>query len=363
MLLESDAFGPTATDFRPNESSTNQWLESKTLLERLEVAIQETVQVSGTLRAAAEHHFASGGKRFRGRLALATGLASGLTREEALPAAVAVELLHNASLVHDDLQDGDCDRRGHSSVWAAFGSDIAILLGDMLIANALAASAGGPLGTAGAATATMARSVGRLAEGQARDTEPTASTRWTPQSYEWIARRKTGELVALAVRLPLIHAGAARADLERASMAGELVGVGYQILDDLADLTPGKGREVGADLRRARMSSVLVHHLLECDPRAARTLHDTLGRSRSSPGACQDLRATLVDLVEGPAVPACLAQQRRCFDVALQEAECIDTEVASVLRAAASDIRRRTFRTVASARSEQRASALVPRTS
>jgi geranylgeranyl pyrophosphate synthase len=352
MLLQSNAFGRTATVRERAETVTSHWVESESLLARLEDELLGTLEIGGPLGAAARHHFASGGKRFRGRLSLATGLAAGLSEDEALPAAIAVELLHNASLVHDDLQDGDVTRRGQRSVWSAFGADVAVLLGDTLIAYAIAASARGPMGTAGDATAAMARCVGRLAEGQARDTEPPPSTEWTPQAYDWIARHKTGELLALAVQLPLLHAGATRTDLAHAGTAAELIGVGYQILDDIADLTSAKGRDAGTDLRSARMSSVLVHHLLGCGAQAARSLHRDLARTRLDGGGDEG-RTTIFDLVAGPAVPACLAHQRRCFDAALRNAEVLHSDVVAVLQESAGEIRRRTFRTVAAARGER----------
>ncbi len=86
------------------------------------------------LATAAQHHFKRTGKQLRGRMALAAGDSFGVPRTTSLPWAAAVEVLHNASLVHDDICDGDMVRRGAPSVWALYGRDTALALGDWLIA-------------------------------------------------------------------------------------------------------------------------------------------------------------------------------------------------------------------------------------
>jgi geranylgeranyl diphosphate synthase, type II len=93
----------------------------------------------GGLDAAVRHSLEGGGKRVRPVLCLATAEAAGAEPEEALPAAAALELVHNFSLVHDDLPalDDDAVRRGRPSSWAQFGEDVAILAGDALLAEAL----------------------------------------------------------------------------------------------------------------------------------------------------------------------------------------------------------------------------------
>ena len=86
------------------------------------------------LATPAQHHFKRTGKQLRGCMALAAGDSFGVPRTGSLPWAAAVEILHNASLVHDDICDGDMVRRGSPSVWALYGRDTALALGDWLIA-------------------------------------------------------------------------------------------------------------------------------------------------------------------------------------------------------------------------------------
>ena len=88
---------------------------------------------------AARYHFSAGGSRIRAQLGLAAAAALNLSPQASLACALAPELLHNASLVHDDLQDEDTMRRTRPAVWSRFGKDIAISTGDLLISAAYVA--------------------------------------------------------------------------------------------------------------------------------------------------------------------------------------------------------------------------------
>ncbi len=99
-------------------------------------------KVTGQPSAAAQaatYHFAAGGRRLRARLAIHAALALGLDPADGVALATAAELLHNASLIHDDLQDRSSSRRGTDTVWAAFGDDVAICAGDLLLSAAYSA--------------------------------------------------------------------------------------------------------------------------------------------------------------------------------------------------------------------------------
>ena len=96
-------------------------------------------RADGLIRQAALYHLSSGGSRVRAKLALQSANALGLGVKTSLAIASACELLHNASLVHDDLQDGDAYRRGDIAVWKKFGTNAAICLGDMMVSAAYAA--------------------------------------------------------------------------------------------------------------------------------------------------------------------------------------------------------------------------------
>ena len=203
-------------------------------------------------RAAADH-LAAGGGRLRARLALSAASALGLEDAMAVSAAASVELLHNASLVHDDLQDGDGTRRGAPAVWAAYGADAAICTGDMLLSAAYAAAAplvSGAPGTLGHIHAAVAGTI----HGQIADRRTAAAPSEDVAGFARTARAKAGPFLALPLELPLMAAG--RDDgLDSAAEAGRAFALAYQIADDLADRSADAARD-GANavgvLSRAR---------------------------------------------------------------------------------------------------------------
>jgi geranylgeranyl diphosphate synthase type II len=169
-----------------------------------------------------------GGKRIRPVICLATGEAVGFEPERILPAAAALELVHNFSLVHDDLPslDDDAERRGKASVWAAYGEGKAVLAGDALLAEAFRLAASYP-------SATVARELAEatlgMIGGQYLDTmEP------NPE-LETVHRLKTGRLFYASVTLALAAAELAE-DAQRPwrAFADEL-GMLFQVVDDILD--------------------------------------------------------------------------------------------------------------------------------
>ena len=185
------------------------------------------------------HYAATGpGKRLRPAVVIAAAEACGATRELALPAAVALEMLHAYTLVHDDLpaMDDDDVRRGRPTVHVAFGEAIAILAGDGLLTAAFGALAEiGP--GASAAMTLLARRAGarELLAGQALDLTLAPDDLADIAAVERLHAAKTGALFAAAAELGAIAAGAAPhicADLGRYGMA---IGVAFQHADDRDD--------------------------------------------------------------------------------------------------------------------------------
>ena len=105
-------------------------------IDKVDQLIKDLLGGSGIMAETASYHLASGGKKFRPMFLLAIANAVGAPQKAAVQTAAACELLHNASLVHDDLQDKDETRRGRPAVWQKFGPEIAINLGDYIIASA-----------------------------------------------------------------------------------------------------------------------------------------------------------------------------------------------------------------------------------
>jgi geranylgeranyl diphosphate synthase type II len=169
-----------------------------------------------------------GGKRVRPVICLATAEAAGADPERALPAAAAVELVHNFSLVHDDLPalDNDDIRRGNPSVWARYGEAIAVLAGDALLAEAFRLALSYP-------TPSVARELAQatlgMIGGQYLDITETAPDEATLHNL------KTGRLFAASVGLALWVADVAEAAQAPWRAFGDELGLLFQIVDDILD--------------------------------------------------------------------------------------------------------------------------------
>ena len=167
------------------------------LLADVEVLMAE---LAGPNRAGqmAREHLDTGGKRLRAQLALEVSHALGCCAQEAVPWAAAVELLHNATLVHDDVQDGDTERRGHPTTWARHGTAQAINVGDLLLMLPFLAIARLPRGVARAGLSEdLARAACDVVRGQALELDLLPERRFDADSYRTAVRGKTGALLAL----------------------------------------------------------------------------------------------------------------------------------------------------------------------
>lgn len=170
------------------------------------------------------------GKRLRGSLVCLVAEALDGRVEQALPGALAVEMVQAASLVHDDFVDGDALRRGRPAAWTRLSPRRAVLLADLLFATAIEKMAG-----AGARECTtIARAIAAMAQGAVQETLDRGA-------YRSIIRLKTGSLFAAAARLGALAACASDTTVEAAAQFGARLGEVYQIADDLADEPPAPG--------------------------------------------------------------------------------------------------------------------------
>src|SRR5437879_13268270 len=179
-----------------------------------------------------------GGKRVRGVICLATAQAAGAEPEHALPAAAALELVHNFSLVHDDLPalDDDDIRRGQPSTWAQYGEAVGILAGDALLAEAFRLALSYPTPAVGRE---LAQATLGMIGGQYLDITGTASDEAT------LHRLKTGCLFAASVGLALWVAELPEREQAPWRAFGDELGLLFQIVDDILD-ADGYGLTHGA---------------------------------------------------------------------------------------------------------------------
>lgn len=293
---------------------------------------------------------ASGGKGVRQALAVLGAEAVGAPGRDGVPAAVAVELVHVFSLLHDDVMDGDPLRRGRPSVWKAYGTGPAVLAGDALFALAvetlataptgpagpadLAGPAGpmgpagpagsanpagptgpigpmgpegvadpagsaGPAGAAGpAALRVLSAALADLVRGQADDllfaSRPWSGERQVrPAEYRTMAERKTGALLGCALALGALLGGASPATAAALDRAGRHLGTAFQVADDVLGIWGDPavtGKPVHGDLRERKKTLPL---LLALD----------------SPGPAAGRLAALLETAEDPARAAALVER------------------------------------------------------
>jgi len=197
----------------------------------------------GGLADSMKYSVFSGGKRFRPILVLCAGESFGCDCITALPFACAIELIHNYSLIHDDLpaMDDDDFRRGKLSCHKAYGEDVAILAGDALLTLAFEilsqASAGsGTLGKKIKAIEEISRSAGLsgMVGGQYLDIKASIED-LNREDYSSLVKKKTGSLISAAVRTGALLGQASPNDLEAVSMYAENLGFAFQIRDDILD--------------------------------------------------------------------------------------------------------------------------------
>ncbi len=190
----------------------------------------------------------AGGKRFRPLLVLLAGHFGDPGAAGVVPAAVAIELTHLSTLYHDDVMDEALLRRGTPSANSRWDNTVAILTGDFLFARASEITA--DLGTE--ATRILARTIAVLCEGQIRETVGVAEGADPVAHYLQVVADKTGSLIATSGRLGALLAGASAGVVETLARYGAVIGVAFQLSDDLLDVaseTTQSGKTPGTDLR------------------------------------------------------------------------------------------------------------------
>lgn len=223
------------------------------------------------IRPAVEHHLAGGGKRVRAALALVGTAAAGQSATVGLPGAVAIELVHNFSLLHDDIIDGDTERRHRPTVWAAFGSGQAIIAGDALATLALEVLLDGPEPERPAAAARLAGATQQMIAGQAADMAFEQRSFVGLEECLAMVRGKTGALLSCAAALGPILAGAEPEVVEALSDFGLHLGIAFQAVDDLLGIwgdPSATGKPAGNDLLVHKKSLPVVVALAATDRRA-----------------------------------------------------------------------------------------------
>jgi heptaprenyl diphosphate synthase len=264
------------------------------------------------------HLIAAGGKRLRPGLALAaaTGGRRPATSED-LSGAVAVELVHLASLYHDDVMDEATIRRNVESVNARFGNLVAIVAGDFLLARSAEIAAS--LGTEIAGL--LANTLARLCEGQVTEVRSAFNLDRTEDDYFTTITGKTAALMSTSCRIGALTGGLSRAEVDALSDFGRCFGMVFQLRDDVLDVIGTEetiGKRPGQDIAEGVYTLPVLIALR--DPDAGPELTSLLGQPLAQP----EREKARVIVAESGAVEATLSAGRRFTDDAIDAARGVE---------------------------------------
>jgi len=235
------------------------------------------------LNAAFQQLIGAGGKRIRPTLLVLSfrSLDGESSISYAAPIAIAVELIHSATLVHDDIIDRSTKRRGVETVFKKWGEEAAILVGDLLFSEAF--------GLVGVheipeLTEVISETCIKLTEGEMLEFRHTGNTSMTEEVYLEIIERKTASLFEASTRCGGLLAHAREGEVEALARYGFNFGVCFQIIDDILDITGGEkfGKPQGIDIREGKVTIPVIHALKHS--RHSGELEEIIGKSRKKAG-------------------------------------------------------------------------------
>lgn len=214
----------------------------------------------GLLSSALTHIRQRGGKRMRPMLILLTAKNYGAISDVTQHAAVGLELLHTASLVHDDVVDESEERRGQASVNASYNNKVAVLVGDYILSTALLSVSF----TCNQRIIQYLAELGRtLAAGEILQLSNIQNQEFSEEVYYQVINQKTAALFEACAAIGAISAGASDEDIEKASKFGQTLGIMFQIRDDIFDYYDSKeiGKPTGNDMAEGKLTLPVIYAL------------------------------------------------------------------------------------------------------
>jgi heptaprenyl diphosphate synthase len=285
-------------------------------LEEVEAGLLNEMQFAdGLADVTARYLLEAGGKRVRPVLTLLTAQLGEGNNPDVISAARAVEITHLASLYHDDVMDVAEMRRGVPSAQAVWGNSVAIITGDLLFARASSIVAG--LGER--ALTLQSNTFERLCLGQLHETIGPRDGEDPIEHYLQVLSDKTGSLIATAAEVGVIFSNADTALIQPLRTFGEKVGVAFQLIDDIIDLSSEvetTGKQAGTDLRSgvATLPLLFLREAAKTDLDAAdllTRLERDLNAEFYGEGDEADLASAIADLRAHPVTEQTLEEARR----------------------------------------------------
>ncbi|XRO77822.1 polyprenyl synthetase family protein [Methanocaldococcus sp. 10A] len=255
-------------------------LFDKNILQKIDEELKTYVDKDDKLYNASKHLLFAGGKRIRPYLVVVTYKLKKDDIEEILPAAVSVELIHNYTLIHDDIMDNDDERRGKPTVHVVYGEPMAILAGDLLYAKAFeAVSRIKDAKKAHEVLKILSKACVEVCEGQAMDME-FENYYPTMEEYLEMIRKKTGALLEASVEIGAVMADCNEEEKKALKEYAKRIGLTFQIQDDILDLIGDKkklGKPVGSDIIEGKKTIIIIHALKTLDEEKKKRLLEILG--------------------------------------------------------------------------------------
>lgn len=216
---------------------------------------------SPLITSIAQHLLRSKGKRIRPAFLFLSSRAAGNFTDYTVDASLAIELIHTATLLHDDVVDESDMRRGQETVNAQWTNLISVLMGDYLFAKAFRIMVdSGSMDLMGA----ISRATERVSVGELRQIEETGNYSLSEEEYQNIIADKTASLFNVACEAGPILAGRSKRDRNRFASFGEKIGIAFQIVDDLLDFVGDAevtGKEPGNDVLTGKVTLPLIYSL------------------------------------------------------------------------------------------------------
>lgn len=247
-------------------------------LSALNDIIEDTLRSSSPLMQQVVQNFLRAkGKQIRPILVILSGKYFGEVSKPVLYAGAAIELLHNASLIHDDVIDESRERRGLPTINRVWDNHIAVLVGDFFVSGALHCAEF----TKDFRVITAMSSLGRaLSLGEIEQIDNARSRSVDEETYLNIIRKKTASLFCSCVQVGGFAAGAPEEQLRDLMAYAELLGICFQIKDDIFDYfdDTNVGKPTGNDLREGKVTLPLIHALEVSDPEVRREMEQILDK-------------------------------------------------------------------------------------
>ena len=257
-------------------------------LEQFGEAFRKTLFSTNPLLEKAVDHLLKGpGKQIRPLLVLLSARMVGKVSDKVIDVALAVEMLHTASLVHDDVVDESDRRRGLPSLNAFLSNQVAVLAGDFILSKALECAAK----TGDVRVVHYISQVGQaLADGELLQLDSKDSDVLSEAAYFDVISRKTASLFSVCARLGALAAGGSDAEAERLAQFGKLIGICFQLRDDVFDYgTTEVGKPLGSDMREGKLTLPAIYAVKYGEDASMRELAMKVRRREASADEIQKL--------------------------------------------------------------------------